>query len=174
MLNRFLTWTEDGLTYDAAPRQAEIIIRDLGLEACKLATTPGAPEDVAKASLVIVDKGGLLDNEGGGELLGAQDASRFRALTARGNYLVLDRGDIQFAVKELSRWTNAPRSGDMDLLKRLGKYLAGTPRAVYTYPCQSEPSQIDTYVDSDWAGCQAPDAARLVDWMLCGRHMLKS
>ena len=174
MLNRILAWTDGGLTYEADPRHAEIIIRDLGLEACKPVTTPGAREDVAKASFVIVGENGLLENEGGGELLGAQGATRFRALTARGNYLALDRADIQFAVKELSRRMSAPRSGDMDLLKRLGRYLAGTSRAVYTYPWQTEPSRIDTFVDSDWAGCHGSRRSTSGGAMMWGRHVLKS
>ena len=174
VLNRILAWTDGGLTYEADPRHAEIIIRDLGLEACKPVTTPGAREDVAKASFVIVGENGLVENEGGGELLGAQDATRFRALTARGNYLALDRADIQFAVKELSRRMSAPRSGDMDLLKRLGRYLAGTSRAVYTYPWQTEPSRIDTFVDSDWAGCHGSRRSTSGGAMMWGRHVLKS
>ena len=75
-------------------------------------------------------------------------------MAARANYLALDRADIHFAVKELARKMATPRSGDMDPMKRLGKYLVGTPRAVYMYPWHSEPAQIDTFVDSDWAGCK--------------------
>ena len=63
-------------------------------------------------------------------------------MAARANYLAVDRADIQYAVKELARRMATPRSGDMDLMKRLGRYLVGTPRAVYMYPWQSEPEQI--------------------------------
>ena len=55
---------------------------------------------MAKASFVIVGQSGLLDSEGGGELLGAQEARPFMALTARGNYLACDRAGIQFAVQD--------------------------------------------------------------------------
>ena len=97
---------------------------------------------------------GELTNEGEGDPLGPSEATRYRGLAARANYLALDRADIQYAVKELARRMATPRSGDMDLIERLGRYLAGTPRAVYMYPWQSEPVQIDTFVDSDWAGCK--------------------
>ena len=46
VFNRVLTWTATGITYEADPRHAEIIIRELGLETCKPVTTPGAREDV--------------------------------------------------------------------------------------------------------------------------------
>ena len=114
-----------------------MIVRDLGLEACRPVTTPGAREDVAKASCVVVNAGGELENEDGGDDLPAQEATRFRALAARANYLAQDRADIQFAVKELARRMSTAKSGDMELLKRLGRYLVGTPRAVYDYAWQS-------------------------------------
>ena len=80
---------------------------------------------------------------------------RFRALTARANYLAQDRADIQFAVKELARRMVTPRRGDMELMKLLGKYLVRTLGAAYMHPWQTEPTQIDTFVDSDWAGCKS-------------------
>ena len=62
VLNRVITWTPKGITYEADPRHAELIVRDLGLEACRPVTTPGAREDVAKASCVVVNAGGELEN----------------------------------------------------------------------------------------------------------------
>ena len=108
---------------------------------------------MAEASSVVVSNSGEVTNEGEGEPLASPEATRFRALTARAKYLAQDRADIQFAVKDFARRMATPRSGDMELMKRLGTYLAGTPQAVSMYPRQSEPIQIDTYVDSDWAGC---------------------
>lgn len=69
---------------------------------------------------------------------------------------------------------STPRSGDMDLMKRLGRYLAGTPRAVYMYPWQSEPEQIDTFVDSDWAGCKGSRRSTSGGAMMWGKHVLKT
>ena len=93
-----LTWTATGITYEADPRHAEIIIRELGLETCKRVTTPDAREDVAKASSVVVSSSGELTNEGEGEPLAPSEATRYRGWAARANYLAFDRADIQFAV----------------------------------------------------------------------------
>ena len=65
-----------------------------------------------------------------------------------------------------------PRSGDMDLMKRLGKYLVGTFRAVYMYPWQSEQAQVETFVDSDWAGCKGSRRSTSGGAMMWGKHIL--
>ena len=87
--------------------------------------------------------------------LSPNDASVFRALAARANYLAQDRPDIQFSVKEIARRMARPTSGDWALLKRLARYLVGSPRAVAHYAWQHQAPGFDTYVDSDWAGCRA-------------------
>ena len=99
-----------------------------------------------------------------GPVLNATDATRFSALTDRGNYLAQDPLDIQFAVKEIARRMASPRRGDMLLLKRLARYLVGAPRAVYTYPWQSQSARLEVYEDSDWPAAEAPGAARPGEW----------
>ena len=42
--------------------------------------------------------------------LEAGEATRYRALVARLNYLALDRPDIQFAVKDAAKRMSAPRA----------------------------------------------------------------
>ena len=68
------------------------------------------------------------------DALNSSDASVFRALAARANYLAQDRPDIQFSVKEIARRMARPTNGDWALLKRLARYLVGAPRAVAHYP----------------------------------------
>ena len=52
-----------------------------------------------------------MEEEASDELLGAE-ATRFRAVAARANYLAGDRPGIQYAAKELCRRMAKPRSGD--------------------------------------------------------------
>ena len=68
-------------------------------------TTPGARDDVGKASVVTINGAGAMENNDddagiAGPLLSAADAIRFSALTARANYLGQDGVDIEFAVKQ--------------------------------------------------------------------------
>ena len=59
------------------------------------------------------------------EALVGAEATRFRAVAARANYLSGDRPDIQYAVKEICRRMAKPVKGDWEKLIRLGRYLKG-------------------------------------------------
>ena len=83
VLNRVISWKNGGIHYEADPRHAEIIIRDLGLQNCSGVVTPCEREDMGKT----------------GSSLKAKDATMYRALVARANFLAQDRSDIAFAVK---------------------------------------------------------------------------
>ena len=177
VLNRVISWTADGVTYEADPRHAEILIRELQLEGSKSVTTPGAREEVGKASVVVVDDAGKivnLANESSGPDLSKADATKYRGLAARANYLAQDRLDVQFAVKEIARRMSSPKEGDMGLLRRLAKYLIGAPRAIYAYVWQSDTARLEAYVDSDWAGCKGSRRSTSGGALCRGQHLLKS
>ena len=176
ILNRVLCWTASGLTYEADPRHAEILIKELNPWASKAVATPGSRDDTGKASTVTIDGDGTLRNtsEGAaGHLLGKAEATKFRRLAARANYLAQDRMDIQFAVKEIARRMANPRDGDMAMLTRLAKYLTGAPRAVYCYAWQAH-QQLDAFVDSDWAGCVGSRRSTSGGILSRGCHVIKT
>ena len=50
ILNRVVKWTRNGITYEADPRHAEIIIRELGLQAIVGADTAGSARIVAQGN----------------------------------------------------------------------------------------------------------------------------
>ena len=99
------TWTEEGSRCEADQRHAEIIIRELDLKGnSNPLSTPG-----------------VKDNEEGSERkLNNKEATQYRGLVARANYLCQDRSDIEFAVKELYRGMAEPNQGNWMALKRLG------------------------------------------------------
>ena len=80
------------------------------------------------------------------------EATRFRAVAARANYLAADRPDIQYAVKEICRKMAKPARGDWQKLIRLGRYLKGAPRCVLEYAWQDCAVSPTGFSDSDWAG----------------------
>ena len=90
VLDRLARWTEQGLEYDADPRQCEKLLRDLKLEGAKSVGWPGI-----KPTAEQVD---------GDESLSPEKASPFRDVAARANYLAADRPEIQFAAKEVCMW----------------------------------------------------------------------
>ena len=60
-----------------------------------------------------------------------EDAARlYRGAAARANYLAMDRPELALASKELCRTMSAPRRGDLAALRRLARYLLGSPRVV--------------------------------------------
>ncbi len=87
MLKRMARWTSVGLEYEAEPRQAEQLIRDLGMSGSKSVGTPG----------VKVTSEQLTDDED----LAYQRQRPYRGVAARSNYLSADRSDMQHAAKEV-------------------------------------------------------------------------
>ena len=45
VLNRIITWTSDGVQYEADPRHVELILQQLNISECKPVTTPGTKEE---------------------------------------------------------------------------------------------------------------------------------
>ena len=163
ILNRILTWSADGLHYECDPRHAEIIVHDLFHDISKgpRITSPGVknkpPEDLTE------------DPE-----LQPAEATRYRRLVARANYMALDRCDIQYAVKELSRGMSTPRASHWKALLRLGKFLQQYPRFVNDFHWQQPTTVVHTFVDSDWAGEEPGRKSTSGGAMQLGTHLIKT
>ena len=123
ILNRLVRWTADGFEYEADLRHVDIMTAELGLQEAKSVRTPG---EVVKPW-----------EEAEEEPLGAKEATRFRGLAARANFLALDRSDIQYSVKELCRHMASPTTQAWKKLKRLGRYLVRARRVVWRFPWQA-------------------------------------
>ena len=172
ILNRIIRWTKDGLEYEPDQRHAEIAIRELGLEGSKAVSTPGTKEELALAGVPeVASKAAPVL---AALLMPPADAIRYRGIAARFNFLAQDRVDLQYACKEASRRMARPQVADWAILKRMGRYLIGCPRYVQRMPWQSVPVRLDTYTDSDWAGCKATCRSTSGGVVQLGQHCLKS
>ena len=89
------------------------------------------------------------------EELQLADLKLYQSLSARLNYLALDRPDIQYSVKELMRKMSCPNTKDMKSLKRVARYLLGAPRLIQEFAWHRRSKELKVYTDSDFAGCQA-------------------
>ena len=160
ILNRILEWTPEGLVYEADQRHAEIIIQQLGLSASNVTlSTPGVKVRVPE--------------EDDTELEGHQ-ASMYRALVARANFVAADRADIQFAVKELAKDMAKPKESSWSALVRLGKYLKRRPRGAILFRYQSMATVISASTDADWAGDQVSRKSTSGGILQFGSHIIKS
>lgn len=83
-----------------------------------------------------------------------EQATNFRAVAARGNYLAMDRPDLQFTIKEICREMSRPTTGSLRRLMRFGKYLKSRPRLVWDCNMQDHTDEVHIFTDSDWAGCR--------------------
>ena len=103
ILNRVIRVTDQGWAYEADQRHADLIIQETGAASKGTLSHPGG------------EKRMLEEEAASKELVGAE-ASRFRAVAARANYLPADRPDIQHSVKRRcaggwrNRWTETGRS----------------------------------------------------------------
>ena len=109
-----------------------------------------------------------------GDILCKEEATAFRALSARANYLALDRPDIAFAAKELCREFAQPTKDSYMRLKRLARYLKGKPRLTWNYQYQEPRGILDVYVDTDFAGCRKTRRSTSGGAAVIGSHVIKA
>ena len=161
VLNRVVRWTAAGLEIEADPRQAEKLLRELKLDGhgVKAAASPGV-----RSTREQLDADLPLDK---------CKATPYRAVVARANYLAADRPELQFAAKEVCRWMASPTETSLNALKRLGRYVAGHRRLVFQYPWQTV-DRVDTYSDTDWAGCPKTRKSTSGGCLMLGQHLIKS
>ena len=189
VLNRIISWTPDGIEFEPDQRHAELIVAGMGVTAG--VNTPGSREEATKASKPETDgdENGegvdltalnelaakiLPEEESETPMLEPSEATTFRGLAARANYLALDRPDIQFSVKEIARRMARPRQEDWQLLKRLARYLVNAPRAVAMFAWQHQPTAVDVFVDADWAGCKKTSRSTSGGAIMVGWHPIKT
>lgn len=87
IFNRIVTWNiEMGFCYEAGSRHVEIILKQLHFDDAKFVATPGTKEKGRTSE----------DHE---VPLGDNEATNYRALVARCNYLSPDRPNIAFIIK---------------------------------------------------------------------------
>ena len=91
--------------------------------------------------------------------------------TMRASYLSQDRCELQFAVKELARRMQQPNTKNMQALKRLVRFLKGSPRCLVMYNRQPEQPIVDVFSDSDWAGCTKTRRSTSSSYVMLGGHL---
>ena len=144
ILNRRLIWKEGSMTYEADTKHAELICEGVGLGS----NSNGLERPCVRATVE------EFESEEMNWPLSPSEATEFRALVARANFLSLDRPDVQFAVKEACRDMSAPSNSSWLKLKRIARFLLEFPRLVWKINSGAEDLDVlRVYADADWAGC---------------------
>ncbi|XP_022020314.1 uncharacterized mitochondrial protein AtMg00810-like [Helianthus annuus] len=117
------------------------IIARAGMQSCNPVTTP-------------VDMQSKLSAHSGEDF---HDPTLYRNLDGALQYLTFTRADISYAVQQICMHMHAPKIGHWNALKRIIRYIKGTPSYGLTLCPSANPSLL-AYTDADWAGC--PDTRR--------------
>ena len=157
ILNRIVQYGPHGITYEADQRHAEIIIQQFGLTKANSTVSPGEKDRKPEEYSPPLDAAG---------------ASAYRSTTARINYLAQDRPDIAYASKEACRDMSSPTQKSWSKVKHIARYLVGQPRLVYEYRFQDH-ADLDTYVDSDFAGDFTSRKSTSGGCIMRGAHLIK-
>ena len=160
VLNRTVTYTESGIQYEADPRHAEIIVREMDFESCKEVATPGSEEEVVTAKSE--------------EKLEQSRSAKYRSIVARANYLAHDRPEIQFATKECARKMSDPNEQDWQKLKRLARFLKGHPRTTLHYGLQNQRSEVTVHAHANWANDKVHRKSTSGGTVQIGNHLIKT
>ena len=68
---------------------------------------------------------------------------------------------------------SSPTDTSVMALKRMGRYLLGHKRLVYTYPWQTAEG-IEVYSDTDWSGCPRTRRSTSGGCVMIGRHVIRT
>jgi hypothetical protein len=180
ILGRVVTLEHDGITYEADQRHVEAVCKTLNIAHSNPCASPSereaGPKGEASRSRArrigeptqarVVD-----DTE---EELGTDDKTLYQSLSARLNFLSMDRADLQFAVKELMRKMASPTTADLRALKRVARYAIGVPRVAQLFRWQRRPGKLVVYGDSDFAGCQTTRKSTSGGAAMWGLNTLKT
>ena len=151
----------DGFSIRQDRSYVEEMLKTEDLSKVRPVNTPG----VAESNTEVEDPSVRLNPEG---------HHKYRQIVGKLQYLSFDRTDIQYAVKELARRLHEPTVNDLKRAQRTLKYLQRYPEATVMLDNQAEPTEINVYVDSDWAGCKRTRKSTTGGVMMFGNACLCS
>ena len=87
----------------------------------------------------------------------------------------MDRPECAYATKELCRFFATPTKTGVEQLKRLIRYLASAPRLVWKFGIHhdAEPTDLNVFVDTDFAGCHITRRSTSGGAACRGNHLIK-
>jgi hypothetical protein len=172
ILGRHVNWGPDGISINADPKHAESIKKYCDInENSKSLSNPGKKDDTQEFFNESENSERKINNE---PITDKKRIKEYRGMAATANYLAADRVDLPFAAKELCRDMSSPSESSFQKLKHLARYLVLVPVVTLFYENQKEPEFLDTYVDSDWAGCTGTRKSTSAGFMTLGKHLVKS
>ena len=162
MLGRTVRWTQSGVEIEADPKHRRLLMEGFGLD------------DSSKGLMVNGEAKIELDQDSNGIELVTSEATAFRALVARLNFLSQDNPELQFPAKELSRDMAHPTVGSWSRLKKTVRFLVSRRRVVWRFDFQEDPGRLRVYTDSDWGGDRLSRKSTTGGAICFGGHCLRT
>ena len=161
-LGRTIRITGDGLEFEGDVKHVQVLLDEWDMDKCKSVSSPGTADEKANLEIKKMEE----------TLLDAGVFKVFRRAAARINYMAQDRADLSFSAKEVSRGMANPTQGDLVRLKRVIRYLLGSPRVINTFRWQDPVTALTVYSDSDWAGYAKTRKSSSGGMILRGGHLI--
>ena len=102
------------------------------------------------------------------------EATKFRGLAARVNFLAQHCPDLEVPAKEVGRDMSFPTVASWARLKRLARFLVTRKAVIFQNEWQDEGKLMTLYTDSDWAGCRRARKSSSGGTVLIGTHCVKT
>ena len=139
ILGRIVRWTSNGSEFEADPKHRSLIMETFGFKEGSKGLVNNGEKDTR-------------EEVGDNEEMDKGEATEFRGVVARMNFLSQDCPDLQFPVKECSKQMARPTKGAWKSAKKIARYLVGREKVVWKYDWQEEGDETYTVTDSDWGG----------------------
>ena len=97
------------------------------------------------------------------------EATAFRGVAARANFLGLDYPDLQFPVKQMSREMAKPMVGSWKRMKKIARYLVNRKRVIWHFNWQDH--TFKSHVCGGRTGSRKSTSGSV--WMI-GGHCIKT
>ena len=162
ILGRTVRWKDWGIEYEADPKHRKMILEHFGFD------------EGSRPLVYNGEKDWKPDEEWEQEPLGREEATTFRGLAARANFLSLDCPDLQFPVKDMSREMSKPTIGSWKRVKKVARYLINRERIVWEFKWQDEAKYSHTCADSDWGGRRGSRKSTSGGMWMMGSHCMKT
>jgi hypothetical protein len=114
------------------------ILRRVGMTSCKPAPTPLSTSE--KLSVHV------------GEVLGPDDATKYRSIVGGLQYLTLTRPNLAFSVNKVYQYLHCPTTVHLIAVKRILRFVKGTIDMGLKI-VKSSSNLVSGFSDVDWAGC---------------------
>jgi hypothetical protein len=132
-----VTKNKDEILFSQSKYAMDILQR-AGMSKCKAVATPLSSSEKLCAQ--------------GGDALGSADATAYRSIVRRLQYLTLTHPDLTFSVNKVCQYLHAPNTLHYTTVKRILRYVKGTIDLGLRIT-RSSSMLISGFADADWAGC---------------------